>query len=113
MQVWYSYGYPKEVMDIFAKASASGIGMTAMKINAHGRDKMNANPDLQKSLKAEGMVGRALIRDVMTEKRPDGKPIFHTCVSALHNQQQFEENVGGISKKVALRDGFDRFQFEV
>jgi diketogulonate reductase-like aldo/keto reductase len=113
MQVWYSYGYPKEVMDIFAKASKAGIAMTAMKINAHGRDKMGANKELQASLKAEGMVGRALLREVMTEKRPDGKPIFHTCVSALRNQQTFEENVGGVSKKVALRDGFDRFQYEV
>jgi hypothetical protein len=113
MQVWYSYGYPKEVMDVFAKASAAGIGMTAMKINAHGRDKMGADVDRQKALKAEGMVGRALIRDVMTEKRPDGKPIFQTCVSALRNQQIFEENVGGVSKKVALRDGFHRFQYEV
>lgn len=113
MQVWYSYGYPKEVMDIFAKASKAGIGMTAMKINAHGRSKMEANKELQASLKAEGMVGRALLREVMTTKRPDGKPIFHTCVSALGNQQVFEENVGGVSKKVALRDGFDRFQYEV
>jgi hypothetical protein len=100
-------------MDVFAKASKAGIGMTAMKINAHGRDKMKANPDRQVALKAEGMIGRALIRDVMTEKRPDGKPIFHTCVSALGNQQQFEENVGGVSKKIALRDGFDKFHLEV
>jgi diketogulonate reductase-like aldo/keto reductase len=113
MQVWYSYGYPKEVMDIFAKASKAGIGMTAMKINAHGRGKMGADKERQVALKAEGMVGRALLRDVMTEKRPDGKPIFHTCVSALRNQQVFEENVGGVSKKVALRDGFDQFQYEV
>jgi len=113
MQVWYSYGYPKEVTDIFAKASKAGIAMTAMKINAHGRGKMGANVELQKSLKAEGMIGRALLRSVMTEKRPDGKPIFQTCVSALGNMQIFEENIGGVSKKVALRDGFDRFQYEV
>jgi diketogulonate reductase-like aldo/keto reductase len=113
MQVWYSYGYPKEVMDIFAKASQAGIGMTAMKINAHGRDKMKADTERQIALKAEGMIGRALLREVMTEKRPDGKPIFHTCVSALGNMQTFEENVGGVSKKIAMRDGFDRFQYEV
>jgi len=113
MQVWYSYGYPKEVMDMFAKASKAGIGMTAMKINAHGRDKMGKNVELQKSLKAEGMIGRALLRNVMTEKRPDGKPIFQTCVSALGNMQLFEENIGGVSKKVALRDGFNQFQYEV
>ena len=113
MQVWYSYGYTKEVMDIFAKASKSGIGMTAMKIYANGHIEMAANKDLQTSLKADGMVGRALIREVMTTKRPDGKPIFHTCVSALRNQQIFEENVGGVSKQVALRDGFHKFQYEV
>lgn len=113
MQVWYSYGYPKEVTDIFAKASKAGIAMTAMKINAHGRGKMGKDVERQKELKAEGMIGRALLRDVMTEKRPDGKPIFHTCVSALGNMQLFEENIGGVSKKLALRDGFDRFQYEV
>ena len=113
MQVWYSYGYPKEVMDIFATASKAGIGMTAMKINAHGRGKMGADKERQVALKAEGMIGRALLREVMTQKRPDGKPIFHTCVSNLRNQQTFEENVGGVSKKVALRDGFDQFQYEV
>ncbi len=113
MQVWYSYGYPKEIMDVFAKASKAGIGMTAMKINAHGRGKMGADKERQIALKAEGMVGRALLRDVMTEKRPDGKPIFHTCVSALRNQETFEENVGGVSKKVALRDGFTGFDYAV
>ncbi|MCW3054436.1 MAG: putative oxidoreductase of the aldo/keto reductase family, partial [Chthonomonadales bacterium] len=101
MQVWYSYGYPKEIKEVFAKASTAGIAMTAMKIYSHGRDKMKAAPDLQKSLKAEGMIGRALLRNVMTEKRPDGKPIFQTCVSALGNMQLFEENIGGVSKKVA------------
>jgi diketogulonate reductase-like aldo/keto reductase len=113
MQVWYSYGYPKEIMDVFAKASQAGIGMTAMKINAHGRGKMGADKERQAALKAEGMVGRALLREVMTQTRPDGKPIFHTCVSALRNQQTFEENVGGVSKQVALRDGFHQFQYEV
>ncbi len=107
MQVWYSFGYPKEVMEVFAKASKAGIGMTAMKINAHGRGKMTADVDRQKALKAEGMIGRALLRDVMTEKRPDGKPIFHTCVSALRNMQTFEENIGGVSPKIARVDGFD------
>ena len=110
MQVWYSYGYPKEVMDVFAKASKAGIGMTAMKINSHGRNKMGSDVEKQKELKAEGMIGRALLREVMTTKRPDGKPIFHTCVSALRNMQTFEENIGGVSHKVAMRDGFDGYQ---
>lgn len=109
MQVWFSYGYPKEVMDIFAKASKAGIGMTAMKINAHGRGKMQGDVERQKALKAEGMVGRALIRDVMSAKREDGKPIFQTCVSALRNMQVFEENIGGVSTKLAMLDGFNGF----
>ena len=109
MQVWYSYGYPKQVLDIFAKASKAGIAMTAMKINAHGRGKMQGDVAKQKEMKAEGMIGRALIREVMTEKRVDGKPVFQTCVSALGNLNVFEENIGGLSPKVAMRDGFDLF----
>ncbi len=109
MQVWYSYGYPQDVKDIFAKASKAGIAMTAMKINQHGRGKMQGDPAQQKAMKAEGQIGRALIRTVMTEKRPDGKSIFQTCVSALGNMNQFEENIGGLSPKVAARDGFDLY----
>ena len=106
MQVWYSYGSPEDWRSIFAKASQAGIAMTAMKINAYGRDKMGRNPQLMEQKKAPGMIGRALIREVLTTPRADGKPIFHTCVSALGNLQMFEENVGAVSPKVALRDGF-------
>jgi len=109
MQVWYSYQYPKDVEDVFARASQAGISMTAMKVNAHGRDKMARDPARMTQLKAPGQVGRALIRQVMTTRRPDGKPIFNTCVSALGNLQMFEENVGGVSPKVARLDGFDGF----
>lgn len=109
MQVWYSYGYPKETEEIFAKASKAGIGMTAMKIFAHGHDKMRGDAARMQELKADGKVGRALIRQVMNTKRPDGKPIFHTCVSALGNMDLFEENVGGVSAKVAQADGFEAF----
>lgn len=111
MQVWFSYNddYTKDVQDAFARASKAGIGMTAMKMNAHGRGKMGGDKARQQELKAEGMVGRSLVRYVMTTKRPDGKPIFHTCVSALRNEQTFEENVGGVSAKLALRDGFDGY----
>ncbi|HLK59330.1 MAG TPA: aldo/keto reductase [Chthonomonadaceae bacterium] len=109
MQVWYSYGYPKEAEEVFAKASKAGIGMTAMKIFAHGSGKMRNDAAKMTELKADGMVGRAVIRYAMTVKRPDGKPIFHTCVSALGNQGVFEENVSGVSTKVALRDGFDPY----
>jgi predicted aldo/keto reductase-like oxidoreductase len=107
MQVWFAYGYPKEAEEAFAKASKAGIGMTAMKINAHGRDKIKANPARMAELKAEGMPGRAAIRHVMTVQRSDGKPIFQTCVSALGNQAVFEENIGGVSPKVAMRDSFE------
>jgi predicted aldo/keto reductase-like oxidoreductase len=107
MQVWYSYGYPTEVKEIFAKASKAGIAMTAMKINAHGRAKMGADPARMKELKADGMVGRALLREVLTVKRADNRPIFQTCVSNLGNMQMFEENVGAFGTKVARLDGFD------
>jgi predicted aldo/keto reductase-like oxidoreductase len=107
MQVWYSYGYPKEALDAFARASRAGIGMTAMKIYAHGADKLRSDPAKMAELKAAGLPGRSAIRFAMNVKRPDGKPVFQTCVSALQNQTAFEENIGGVSRKVALRDGFD------
>jgi diketogulonate reductase-like aldo/keto reductase len=106
MQVWYSFGYPQQVQDVFAKASASGIGMTAMKVYAHGNGKMKADPARMAELKAPDQVGRALIRQVLTTNRADGKPIFQTCVSNLQNQETFEQNMGGASPKVALQDGF-------
>jgi diketogulonate reductase-like aldo/keto reductase len=109
MQVWFSYGYPKEIEEVFAKASMAGISMTAMKVNEHGRDKMARDPARMAQLKAPGQVGRALIRQVMTTKRPDGRPIFNTCVSALGNLQMFEENVGALSPRVVRLDGFDDF----
>ena len=106
MQVWFSYGYPQQVQDIFAKASASGIGMTAMKVYAHGNGKMRGDAARMAELKAGDQVGRALIRQILTTNRPDGKPIFQTCVSNLGSQQVFEENMGGVSPNVALQDGF-------
>ena len=111
MQVWFSYGYPKEAMDVFAKASKAGIAMCAMKINAHGRRKMGADTAKMQELKAPGMVGRSLLRWVMSQKRTDSKPIFQTCVTALHNLQLFDENVGGVSTKLALNDNFEQFAF--
>jgi len=54
MQVWYSYGYPKEVEEVFAKASNAGIGMTAMKIYAHGNGKMRGDAAKMEELKANG-----------------------------------------------------------
>jgi diketogulonate reductase-like aldo/keto reductase len=107
MQVWYSYGYPKEVEDAFARASKAGVAMTAMKINAHG-DKMRSNASLMAELKAADQPGKALIRQVMAHtRRQDGKPIFCTCVSALQNMEQFEQNVGALSPQVASNEGYD------
>ena len=110
MQVWFSYGYSKETMNLFAKASKSGIAMCAMKINAHG-GKMRNDAAKMEEMKSPGMVGRSLLRYVMSQKRSDGKPIFCTCVSALRNQQVFDENVGALSTKLALNDGFEQFAF--
>ncbi|HLH81203.1 MAG TPA: hypothetical protein VKV29_13090, partial [Chthonomonas sp.] len=56
---------------------------------------------------APGQPGRALLRYTLSRKRPDGKPIFHTCVTALGNLQTFEENIGAVSPQVSQRDGFD------
>ncbi len=109
MQVWFTYGVPKETMDIFAKASKAGIAMTAMKVCANGMGKMRGDTARQQALKAPGMPGRALIRDVMTAKRPDGKPIFQTCVTALGNVQHFDENMGAVATKTAMLDGFDEY----
>jgi diketogulonate reductase-like aldo/keto reductase len=106
MQVWYSYSTSKEIQDVFAKASKAGIAMTAMKIYANGHDKMRGDAEKMKELKAGDQVGRAVIRQAMTAKRDDGKPIFCTCVSALGNMQVFEENVGAVSPTVSLQDGF-------
>jgi diketogulonate reductase-like aldo/keto reductase len=106
MQVWFAYGYPKEVMNIFAKASEAGIAMTAMKVNAHGRDKLKADPAKMEELKANNMAGRAAIRWVLEQKRADGKPIFQTCVSNIQSMEVFDENVGGASSKVAALDGW-------
>ncbi len=105
MQVWCAYGYPAEVTDVFAAASKAGIAMTAMKIYAQGNDRMRSDAGRMAALKAEGKVGRACIRHVMSLKRPDGQPIFQTCVSNLANQSVFEENAGGVSPKVSIADG--------
>jgi diketogulonate reductase-like aldo/keto reductase len=106
MQVWYSYGYPQAAKDAFARASKAGVAMCAMKVWSFGNGKMRGDAAKMTELKADGKVGRALIREVMNEKRPDGKPIFCTCVSALGNMDVFEDNIGGVSPRVAMNDGF-------
>jgi diketogulonate reductase-like aldo/keto reductase len=106
MQVWYSYGYPADVQQIFDIAHKVGIGMTAMKVAAHGWQRMSRDPARQAELKAPGKVGRALYRHVLTVKGSDGKPIFDCCVSQLRNFDMFEENVGAASSKLAEADGF-------
>jgi hypothetical protein len=106
MQVWYSYGTAPEVEQIFAMAHKAGIGMTAMKVYANGHQRMRSDPARQAELKAPGMVGRALVRNALTVKASDGKPIFDCCVNILRNFDQFEENVGAVAPKVAAADGF-------
>ena len=106
MQVWYSYGYPAEVQQIYEMAHKAGIGMTAMKLCAHGWQRMSRDTARQAELKAPGMVGRALIRHVLTVQGSDSKPIFDCCVSQLRNFEQFEENVGAASAKLADAEGF-------
>ena len=81
--------------------------MTAMKVNAHGRNKMKADPAQMEELKAKDMAGRAAIRWVMSQKRADGKPIFQTCVSNIQSLEVFDENVGGVSPKVSAIDGWE------
>src|SRR5438876_356660 len=66
MQVWFSYGYQTEIQQIYEMAHKAGIGMTAMKICAHGWRGMSFDPARQAELKAPGMVGRDLIRHVLT-----------------------------------------------
>jgi aryl-alcohol dehydrogenase-like predicted oxidoreductase len=113
IQTWYSYKYPEVTREIYAKASKAGIGMTAMKIYAHGNGQMRNDPTRMAELKANDKVGTALLRQVLTEKRPDGKAIFQTCVSNLQSLQVFEENVAGVSPKIAALDGFDGFDYAV
>jgi diketogulonate reductase-like aldo/keto reductase len=110
MQVWFSYGYPLEIQQIYEMAHRSGIGMTAMKVCAHGWRPMSRDPARQAELKAPGMIGRALIRHVLTVKGSDSTPIFDCCVSMLRNFEQFEENVGAVSTKLAGADGFHLIQ---
>ena len=105
MQVWFSYGTAPENEKVFAEASKAGIGMTAMKIFDHGHGRIN--DQFMQEWNAPGQPGRALLRYTLSRKRPDGKPIFHTCVTALGNLQTFEENIGAVSPQVSQRDGFD------
>jgi len=110
MQVWFSYGYPSEIQQIYEMAHKAGIGMTAMKICAHGWRRMSLDPTRQAELKAPGLVGRALIRHVLTAQGTDARPIFDCCVSQLRNFEQFEQNVGGASTKLAEAEGFHLIQ---
>jgi diketogulonate reductase-like aldo/keto reductase len=107
MQVWFSYGYPADVQQIFEMAHKAGIGMTAMKVAAHGWQRMSHDTTRQAELKSPGMVGRSLYRHVLTVKGSDGKPVFDCCVSGIHNFDQFEENLGAGSSKLAETDGFE------
>ena len=108
MQVFFSAATGPDVIEAFAKAHKAGIGLTAMKTFAHGSGKVRNDPQLQKDLGAEGMVGRTCVRYALskTHDLTGGVPIFHACVSALHSMEMFEENMGAATMKTAMRDGF-------
>ena len=105
IQLFFSYGAPKETVDVLEKARKAGIGIVAMKVMG-GADKMRSNPEYQAQLKASGKVGRALYRHVLTLKGSDKKPIFAGCVTNVGNFDQFEENIGAGTDKIARADGF-------
>jgi diketogulonate reductase-like aldo/keto reductase len=106
MQVWFSYGTDAATQQIFAAAHKAGIGMTAMKVYQNGQGAMSRDSARQAELKAPGMVGRSLVRHVLSVPAEDGKPIFNCCVSSLRSFEMFEENVGAVSPKVAAAEGF-------
>jgi predicted aldo/keto reductase-like oxidoreductase len=107
LQFFYSYGSPKEVKEIAEKARKAGISLTAMKTFANGGDRMRNDPARQAALKAPGMVGRACLREVLSQKTSDGKPLINFCVTALRNFEQFEDNIGAASTKIAMAEGFE------
>ena len=108
MQVWFSASTKPDVLEIFAQAHKAGIGMTAMKTYAQGSGAMTLNPDLQKQLKADGMIGRACVRYALTTTSPviDNKPVFHCCVSMMSNLDNLQENLGAMTARSVQRDGF-------
>jgi predicted aldo/keto reductase-like oxidoreductase len=107
IQCWISYDSKPEILAAFEKAHRAGISITAMKTIRYGGDKMKRDPAKQAEMKAAGLMGRSCLRYALSLKGMDGKPWVDCAVSNMQNVDQFEENIGSISAKSALRDGFD------
>ena len=107
IQCWISYDTKPEILAAFEKAHKAGISITAMKTIRYGGDKMKKDPTKQAELKAAGLMGRSCLRYALSLKGSDGKSYVDCAVNNMQNLDQFEENLGSISTKTALRDGFD------
>lgn len=105
IQLWYAYKDPN-FTEICQKAHKAGIGLTAMKVYDQNHNKMRRDEARQAEVKANGKIGRALIRHTLTMTGEDGKPIIDACVTSLRNLDQFEENLGAFATKAAATDGF-------
>lgn len=106
IQLFYSYKGSPELNEIYEKAHKAGIGMTAMKVYARNHGPMRNDTARQGEMKADGKIGRSLLRHVLTQQGADGHRIFDTCVSDLKTYEQFEENVGAAGAKATATDGF-------
>jgi predicted aldo/keto reductase-like oxidoreductase len=106
IQAFIHYGTPPDAWAIFEKAHKAGIGITAMKTVAYGGAPMRNNPAEQAKMKASGRIGCSCIREVLTHKGSDGKPIVDVCVSSLQNFDMLQENLGAIAPKICKQDGF-------
>ena len=107
IQCWISYDSKPEILAVFEKAHKAGIAITAMKTIRYGGDKMKKDAAKQAEMKAAGLMGRSCLRYALSLKGSDGKPWVDCAVSNMQNVDQFEENVGSIGTKSAMRDGFD------
>ena len=102
MQVWFSYNddYTPEVQAAFARASKAGIGMTAMKMNAHGRGKMGKDAEKQKEMKAEGMIGRCA-RPLRDDHQAPGRQAHfpHLCIRLCAMSKPSRKTLARSAKK--------------
>ena len=106
IQCWISYDSKPEILAAFEKAHKAGIAITAMKTIRYGGDKMKKDAAKQAEMKAAGLMGRSCLRYALSLKGSDGKPYVDCAVNNMQNLDQFEENLGSIATKAALRDGF-------
>jgi len=107
IQCWISYDSKPEILAVFEKAHRAGIAITAMKTIRYGGDKMKKDPAKQSEMKAPGLMGRSCLRYALSLKGADGNPFVDCAVNNIQNVDQFEENIGSISTKAAMRDGFE------